>query len=88
MKQWMVCFLPQLLGIESKPRTHLFAERAGIGVRLPERMGLIFHARSPARVTAISQCSTDRSYTPVDMSKKDAWTAITESHRQGQLSTS
>ena len=80
-------FLPQLLGIESKPRTHLFAERGWHWGPITRTDGLDFsRSVTSTRYRYIYNALPDRSYTPVDMSKKDAWTAITESHRQGQLS--
>ncbi|MEC8475370.1 MAG: sulfatase/phosphatase domain-containing protein, partial [Planctomycetota bacterium] len=80
-------FLPQLLGIESKLRTHLFAERGWHWGPITRTDGLdLSRSVTSTRYRYIYNALPDRSYTPVDMSKKDAWIAITESQRKGQLS--
>ena len=64
-------FLPQLLGIESKPRTHLFAERGWHWGPITRTDGLDFsRSVTSTRYRYIYNALPDRSYTPVDMSKK------------------
>lgn len=80
-------FLPLLLGEELFGRRHVFAERGWHWGPITRTDGLdLSRSITSPRYRYIYNALPGRSYTPVDMPKKDAWLAIMAAHRRRQLS--
>lgn len=80
-------FLPLLLGEAFTGRRHVFAERGWHWGPITRTDGLdLSRSITSQRYRYIYNALPNRSYTPVDMPKKDAWLAILDAHRNGQLS--
>ena len=80
-------FLPVLLGEEFTGRKHVFAERGWHWGPISRTDGLdLSRSITTTRYRYIYNALPGRSYTPVDMPKKDAWLAIQTAQQTGQLS--
>ncbi len=80
-------FLPLLLGEEFTGRRRVFAERGWHWGPITRTDGLdLSRSITTPRYRYIYNALPERSYTPVDMPKKDAWLAIQETHQKRQLS--
>lgn len=82
-----VGFLDELLGRPFKGREQVFAERGYHAGPLTRTDGLdLARSVTTKRYHFIYNALPDRVYTPVDMVKDPAWTAIVAAHRDGRLS--
>ena len=82
-----VNFLPQLLGGKFAGREYVFAERGWHWGPITRSDGLdLSRSITSKRYRYIYNALPDRSYTPVDMSGKDAWKAIQAAHAEKELS--
>ena len=80
-------FLPLLLGENFVGRNHVFAERGWHWGPITRTDGLdLSRSITTARYRYIYNALPGRSYTPVDMPRKDAWLAIQAAHQQAKLS--
>ena len=80
-------FLQALVGEESDGRKAVFAERGWHWGPIWRTDGLDFsRSITTQRYRLIYNALPNRSYTPVDMPKKDAWRAIQSAHQSGKLS--
>ena len=81
-------FLPALLGKTFRGREHIFAERGWHWGPITRTDGLdLSRSITTDRFRYIYNALPGRSYTPVDMPKKDAWLAVQTAYRNGKLST-
>jgi N-sulfoglucosamine sulfohydrolase len=82
-----VSFLPSLLGQAFEGRDYVFAERGWHWGAITRTDGLdLSRSITTKRHRYIYNALPGRSYTPVDMPKKDAWLAVQAAHRSGKLS--
>ena len=82
-----VSFLPQLLGEKTAGQQYVFAERGWHWGPITRTDGLdLSRSVTSERYRYIYNALPNRSYTPVDMSGKDAWKAILTAHAAAQLS--
>jgi len=82
-----VSFRRQLLGEKAEDRRYVFAERGWHWGPITRTDGLdLSRSITSQRYRYIYNALPDRSYTPVDMPGKDAWTAIQSAHAANQLS--
>lgn len=80
-------FLPDLLGSGTTTRKHVFAERGWHWGPITRTDGLdLSRSVTTSQYRLIYNALPDRSYTPVDMPKKDAWIAVQAASRNGTLS--
>ncbi len=79
--------LPQLLGEKTTGQQYVFAERGWHWGPITRTDGLdLSRSVTSERYRYIYNALPNRSYTPVDMSGKDAWKAIQAAHAAKQLS--
>jgi hypothetical protein len=82
-----VSFLRQLLGGQAEGRQYVFSERGWHWGPITRTDGLdLSRSITTKRYRYIYNALPNRSYTPVDMSGKDAWKAIQSAHAAGRLS--
>ncbi len=82
-----VSFLPELLGEAFEGREHIFAERGWHWGPITRTDGLdLSRSVTTRRYRYIYNALSGRSYTPVDMPKKEAWLAVQAAHGNGKLS--
>jgi arylsulfatase A-like enzyme len=82
-----VSFLRQLLGGQAEGRQYVFSERGWHWGPITRTDGLdLSRSITAKRYRYIYNALPNRSYTPVDMSGKDAWKAIQSAHAAGRLS--
>ena len=82
-----ISFLPQLLGQKKAGQQYVFAERGWHWGPITRTDGLdLSRSVTSERYRYIYNALPNRSYTPVDMSGKDAWKAIQSAHAAKQMS--
>ena len=83
-----ISFLPELRGEEFLGRKYVFSERGWHWGPITRTDGFdLSRSITSRRYRYIYNAIPDRAYTPVDMSRKDAWLAVQTEHRTGQLSS-
>ncbi|MGB0598709.1 MAG: sulfatase family protein [Rubripirellula sp.] len=83
-----ISFAPQLLGEKAASRQYVFAERGWHWGPITRTDGLdLSRSITSRRYRYIYNALPNRSYTPVDMSNKPAWTAIQKAHHENKLSS-
>lgn len=82
-----ISFFGQLLGEQAEGRRYVFAERGWHWGPITRTDGLdLSRSITSNRYRYIYNALPNRSYTPVDMSGKDAWKAIQSAHAANKLS--
>lgn len=83
-----ISFTPQLLGEKTENRQYVFAERGWHWGPITRTDGLdLSRSITSRRYRYVYNALPNRSYTPVDMSNKPAWTAIQKAHHENKLSS-